>query len=71
MHLTVEQLQAIDNGEPVPLLVDGRECVVLSSSAYEQVRGLIEDWDPSTMQRQMAHMMADDWNDPAMSIYDE
>jgi hypothetical protein len=71
MQLTAEQIQAIDKGEPVGLLVDGRQCVLLSSDAYDQFRSLVEDWEPSTMQRQMAEMMADDWNDPAMSVYDE
>jgi hypothetical protein len=38
---------------------------------YVQLCEAIDDWHRSTMQRQMAAMMADDWNDPAMSVYDE
>ena len=71
MLLSVEQVQAIDNGEPVRVEIEGRECVLLSGDAYDHIRGLIEDWDLCTMQRHMARMMADDWNDPSMNVYDE
>lgn len=71
MNLTPAQLQAIDNGEAVTIVIDGRSCVLLNSSAYSKLREAIEHWDPSTMQQSMAELMSDDWNDPAMSIYDE
>lgn len=71
MQLSVDQAEALDKGEPVWLSVDNRDCVLLSRQAYEQVRALIEDWDPSTMRHHMARMMIDDWGDPAMSVYDE
>jgi len=70
-HLTSEQLQAIDRGQPVPLSVEGRECVLMPGALYQQLRGALDDWHPATMRRQMAQMMADDWSDPAMSVYDE
>ena len=71
MQLTSEQLQSLDSGQPVSLLVDGRVCVLLNSSVYDQFREWVEDWHPATMRRHMAAMMADDWNDPATSVYDE
>lgn len=71
MNLTNKQIEAIDKGEPVSLVVEGRECVLVNSKAYEQLQRAYDDWDPSTMQRQMAEMMADDWNDPAMGVYDD
>jgi hypothetical protein len=71
MQLTIDQLQSLDHGQPVPLVVDGRTCVLLNDTVYKQVRDLLEDWHPTTMRRHMAAMMADDWNDPAMSVYDE
>ena len=40
----------------MPFVVEGRKCVLLNIRAYEQVRALIEDWDPSTMRRHMAEM---------------
>jgi hypothetical protein len=43
MNLTVEQQQAIDQGEPVPLTVDGRECVLIRKDVYEHVKTLYDD----------------------------
>jgi hypothetical protein len=71
MNLTAEQLQALEKGEPISLVVEGRDCVLLSSQVYDHLREAIDDWDPSTMQRHMAEMMAEDWNDSAMGVYDE
>jgi hypothetical protein len=71
MQVTAQQLLAIDNGEPVPLAVEGRPCVLLPTTLYDQLRAAIDDWHPGTMRRQMAAIMADDWTDPALSVYDE
>jgi hypothetical protein len=71
MDLTTLQLDALDKGEPIPLVVDGRNCVLLKYATYEQLRALLDEWHPLSMQRQMADMMRDDWTDPAMSAYDE
>ncbi|MEX2176461.1 MAG: hypothetical protein WD872_19005 [Pirellulaceae bacterium] len=71
MEFTQQQLHAIDSGEPLPLTVEGRSCVLVPDSLYQQFREMIEDWHPQTMRRNMAKLMADDWSDPAMSVYDE
>ena len=71
MNLTAAQIQAIDNGEPVTIVVDGRHCVLLNNATFEKMRESIDHWHPSKMQRQMAELMSDDWNDSAMSVYDE
>jgi hypothetical protein len=71
MQITSEQLAAIDNGQPVPVSIEGRNCFLVPGSLYEQLREAIEDWHPATMRRNMARMMADDWPEPAMSVYDE
>lgn len=71
MDLTTEQLHTLDDGKPVSLVIQGRDCVLLSCEAYQQVREIIEDWDPFTMQCHMADVMAEDWNDPAMGVYDD
>ena len=63
MDLSSEQLQAIDSGIPVPVNVEGRDCVLVPGLLYERVRDAIEDWHPS-MERYMGQMMADDWTDP-------
>ncbi len=70
-HLSPAQLQAIDSGQPVPLSIEGRPCVLLPEALYEQLRQALDDWHPATMRRHIADMMADDWSDPAMSVYDE
>jgi hypothetical protein len=70
MQITDQQLQAIDAGQPVPLMVEGRPCVLLPGT-LDELRSALDDWAPRTTQRAMAQLMADDWNDPAMSVYDE
>jgi hypothetical protein len=67
MDLTLSQLQALDNGEVVAVVVDGRPCVLLSDATFEQ----LDEWHPLRLQRHMADMMRDDWTDPAMSVYDD
>jgi hypothetical protein len=71
MHLSPEQLMAIDKGQPVTLSVDGRNCVLLPGNVYDQLREAADEWHPALLQPTMARMMADDWSDPAMSVYDE
>jgi hypothetical protein len=71
MPISQEQLEALDLGQPVPLSVAGRECILLPGSLYEQLRDAVEDWHPVTMRRRFATIMAEDWDDPAMSIYDD
>ncbi len=36
-----------------------------------QLREVIDDWQPRTMLGNMTRLMGEDWNDPAMSEYDE
>jgi hypothetical protein len=71
MELTSQQLQAIDSGQPVPISVEGRECVLLPEALFERLRDMVDDWHPAMMQRSIAQLMEEDWNDPAMSVYDE
>jgi hypothetical protein len=67
MDLSLSQLQALDKGEAVLVVVEGRNCVLMREATYEQ----LDEWHPLRMQRHMADMMRDDWSDPAMSIYDD
>lgn len=71
MELTSSQLNALDGGQAVPVVIDGRSCVLLSDAAFESVRGAVGEWRPAALSRQMAELMRDDWSDPAMSVYDE
>jgi antitoxin (DNA-binding transcriptional repressor) of toxin-antitoxin stability system len=71
MDFTSQQLQSIDAGEPVALTVEGRPCILLPTSLYDQLREAIDDWHPRTMRPTLARMMAEDWNDPSMAVYDQ
>ncbi len=71
MQFTADQLQAIDSGQPVPITVEGRSCMLVPGELFQQMREAIDDWHPATMRKQMADMMREDWSDPAMSVYDE
>ena len=71
MQFSSEQLAALDQGQPVPLTIEGRECVLIPGSLYEQFQQALDDWHPAGMRPHMAKMMAEDWQDPAMSVYDE
>jgi hypothetical protein len=46
MTLSAEQIAAIDRGEAVETILDGRVCVVLSKEAFAQV---VVDSDPWTV----------------------
>jgi hypothetical protein len=69
MDLTAQQLHAIDSGISVPVNIEGRDCVLVPGPIYERLREAVEDWHPASMERHMAEVMADDWSDPALNIY--
>ena len=43
MKLTLDQTIALNNGEPVPLVLDRTECVVLRKDVYERIKRLLYD----------------------------
>ena len=43
MKLTLDQTNALKNGEPVPLVLDRTECVVLRKDVYERIKRLLYD----------------------------
>jgi len=51
MDLTSEQVQAIREGSPVPIVPPevGEECIVLRRDIYERVKGQAEDDLPSSL----------------------
>lgn len=71
MNLTIDQIKAISEGVPIPLTVGQTPCVLLREDLYERLSALVENWDPRTMRQHMAVMMDEDWNDPAMHVYDQ
>lgn len=62
MNLTSEQMQAIQNGEPVPVTVGQTECVLVRKDRFRQMRQ--PDYDDSEWSEgemtQLAQQMFDD-----------
>lgn len=73
MTLTTQQISAVHRGEPVHLVPEelGEEVVLIRGDLFQRIAGLFDDWEPAVMRQGMATLMEDDWNDPAMSVYDE
>ncbi|MGA2031934.1 MAG: hypothetical protein ABSG68_06750 [Thermoguttaceae bacterium] len=75
MNLTNEQVQAIRQGAPVPVvpLEVGEECVVLRKDAYEKMAQAADDEtqsDPARFYPLVGAIMAeDDAEDPALESY--
>ena len=75
MNFTSEQVQAIRDGCPVPVVPPevGEECVVLRKDAFEKIKHLLYDdseADPTRFYPLVSAMMAeDDANDPALESY--
>lgn len=70
MTLTTQQIDAVQPVHIVPEEV-GQEVVLIRGDLFQQIAGRFDDWDPAIMRPGMARMMEEDWNDPAMSVYDE
>lgn len=73
MTLTHDQIEALKQGKPVHAVSEevGEEVVLLRGDVYDRIAELLDDWDPALMRRHMADMMKEDWEDPAMSVYDQ
>lgn len=71
MNLTSDQVQALDRGDAVPIVVAGRECVVVRKEIYDRVMLALDEWSDEDMRAIMARTMQDDWSDPRMDVYDE
>jgi hypothetical protein len=75
MNLTSEQVQAIRDGCPVPVVPPevGEECVVLRRDAFEKLKHLLYDdseADATRFYPLVSAMMADDdVNDSALESY--
>lgn len=73
MILTAEQLKELDQGRPVSVNIDERECVVVRKDAYQRAATLPYDdseMDPSEAYPLVDEVMADDdANDPTLQSY--
>jgi hypothetical protein len=73
MTFTNEQRQALERQGCVAVTLDGIECVVLRSDAYNQVRAILADGLNHDDLRAMLGRSAEnsDWLGSAMDIYDD
>lgn len=74
MNLTNDQIQALDHGDPVPITVDGRACVVLRRDIYDRVKQVIE-YDDSEMGFEEGYLAVlaawDQEEDPGLDAYQD
>lgn len=73
MNLTNEQVQAIKEGVPVPLIPPGvgEECVLVRRDVYQRVSQLLEDFPPEQAYPAIDEAWREGWDDPKMAEYDD
>jgi len=76
MNLSSEQIQAIKEGEAVPVLSPeiGQECVVVRRDVYQRLAHLFDDSeiDPARLYPMVGRIMAeDDADDPSLETYQQ
>ena len=74
MDLSSEQVRAIDHGDAVPIMVDGRSCVVLRQDVYDRVKRVF-DFDDSEMRPDETYLAVlaawDQDYDPGLDAYQD
>jgi hypothetical protein len=74
MDLTSQQVEAIDHGAAVPIVVEGRSCVVLRQDVYDRVKRVtdFDDSDISPEETYAAVLAAwDQEDDPGLDAYQD
>jgi hypothetical protein len=71
VFLNQEELQAVQEGRPVPVVLGSTECVVVRKDVFERVQSLLDDsLDADTVGALVERNMAeDDANDPLLDAY--
>ncbi len=72
MTLTIEQIQAIRDGEPVRLILPevGEECVVVRATEYADSSMPSPGLDPRQAYAAIDEAWSEDWDAPGMEEYD-
>src|SRR5262245_15871414 len=74
MNLTVQQLQAVNKGEPLRFIDRevGQEFVVVRADVFDRVRLVFDDTDLDLREALplVWQAMKEDWEDPSMDAYD-
>jgi hypothetical protein len=67
MELSAAQMQAIENGEAVPITVGNTKCVLLREDLYERVKALL---DVEATYPLLDETFRAGWEAPGMADYD-
>jgi hypothetical protein len=67
MELSAEQIQAVENGEAVPVTVQHTKCVLIRADIYERVKALIEIEETNPL---IDETFREGWEAPGMADYD-
>ena len=72
MDLTNDQIQSLDQGNAVSIVVDGRECVVLRRDIYDRVKRVVE-YDEMNLEESYPAILAawDEEEDPSLDAYQD
>lgn len=75
MNLTTQQLESVKQGEPLRFTDAhvGQEFVVLRADVFDRVKLLFDDDDFDCREAlpMVWQAMKEDWEDPAMDVYDQ
>ena len=74
MQLDSHQQHAMLAGEPVPLVIQGTECILVRKDIYEKARPMAEGdaLHPDTIYELMESALAEDGaNDPGLDLYQQ
>ncbi len=72
MDLSNDQVQALDHGDVVPVIVAGRQCVILRREVYDRVKRVIDDSEMPAEEAYPAVLSAwDQEPDPGLDAYQE
>jgi hypothetical protein len=67
MELSATQMQAIENGEAVPIMVGRTKCVLLREDLYQRVKALL---DLEATYPLLDEAFREGWEAPGMANYD-
>jgi hypothetical protein len=75
-RITDDLVHAIEEHGGAPLYLEDaahNRYVILRADQFDKVKGLIQadDLDPSEMYPLIDEVMKEDWDDPAMDVYDD
>lgn len=73
MDLTDDQKEAVVRGEPVPVLVESTDCIVIRADVFQRFKAAIDDGlEPEQVGRLIEdNMREDDLDDPLLDSYQQ